>query len=168
MWKTTRIGRIGATAALGLLAWECSLVAPAAETGDSSAATGNGQLAEIIVTAQKRSQDIKDVPLSISVLSGDALKEDHVDSYEDITREMPGVAFLSGGGPGLDNISIRGVSSSSGAATVGLYLDEIPISVKNLWNGAIEPSCSISRGWKCCAAHKAHCTDRARWAVPSA
>ncbi len=139
MQRTTRIGTRGAAAALALLAWELSPTASAAAAGDSGPAAGSAQLAEIIVTAQKRTQDIKDVPLSISVLSGDALRENHVDSYEDITREMPGVAFLSGGGPGLDNISIRGVSSSSGAATVGLYLDEIPISVKNLWNGAIEP-----------------------------
>ncbi len=122
---------------IGGFAWMVSATAPAAETGEAEAASG--QLAPIIVTAQKISQDIKDVPLSISVVGGDMLQQDHITSYEDITRIVPGVSFLSGGGPGLDNIAIRGISSTSGAATVALYLDEVPITVKNLWLGAIEP-----------------------------
>lgn len=123
---------------LGSAVWlmHGSAVAAGATTATDS---GADQLQEIVVTAEKRSQDIKEVPLSISVLSSDALQSDHVQSYEDITRALPSVSFLSGGGPGLDNISIRGISSTSGAATVGLYLDEVPITVKNLWNGAIQP-----------------------------
>ena len=137
MQITSGTAQRGALAVIALFSWAGP--ASAADEGISPGSSGHGQLAEITVTAQKRTQDIKDVPLSISVLSGESLQANHVQSYEDITRTMPGVAFLSGGGPGLDNISIRGISSSSGAATVGLYLDEIPISVKNLWNGAIEP-----------------------------
>lgn len=113
--------------------------APAITAEISSDGAASGKLEEIIVTAQKRSQDIKEVPLSISVLGGESMQKDHIASYEDITRAVPGVSFLSGGGPGLDNLSIRGISSTSGAATVGLYLDEVPVTVKNLWNGAIEP-----------------------------
>lgn len=116
------------------------LDSPSVPAQEAAAAESSGELAEVIVTAEKRSQDIKDVPLSISVLNGDELQVDHIDSYEDVTRTMPGVSFLSGGGPGLDNISIRGVSSTSGASTVGFYLDEVPITVKNnLYSGAIEP-----------------------------
>ncbi len=122
---------------LGIIA-SAAMAQDLAAPPESTAASG--ELAEIIVTAQKRSQDIKEVPLSISVLSGDSLQLDHVESYEDITRTMPGVSFLSGGGPGLDNISIRGISSTSGAATVGIYLDEVPVTVKNnLYSGAVEP-----------------------------
>jgi len=129
----------GGVAALGS-AFLClaSASAPAQEAAAPPAASG--ELTEIIVTAQKRAQDIKDVPLSISVLNGESLQIDHIESYEDVTRTMPGVSFLAGGGPGLDNISIRGVSSTSGAATVGIYLDEVPITVKNnLYSGAVEP-----------------------------
>ncbi|MBS0394752.1 MAG: TonB-dependent receptor [Proteobacteria bacterium] len=127
---------------MAAIAWATAIAlntpaAMAADPGNSNAASG--QLADVVVTAEKRTQDIKDVPLSISVLSGDSLQADHVVTYEDMTRTVPGVSFLSGGGPGLDNISMRGVSSTSGAATVGLYLDEVSVSAKNLWNGAIEP-----------------------------
>ena len=34
---------------------------------------------------------------------------------------------------------MRGISSSAGSATVGLYLDDVPITVTNLYNGAVEP-----------------------------
>jgi len=139
MYKATGMWSGGAILAAAMASYVTPSMARAADSDAPGGSVASGQLEEIVVTAQKRVQDIKEVPISISVLSGDALSAGHIESYEDITRTMPGVAFLSGGGPGLDNISIRGVSSTSGASTVGLYLDEVAISVKNLWNGAIEP-----------------------------
>ena len=89
------------------------------------------QLQEIIVTAQKRTEDIKDIPFSVSAISGAELAEHHVANYDDITRTVPGIAFQAGPGPGLDNIEIRGVSSTSGSATVGIYIDEVSVTVSN-------------------------------------
>jgi outer membrane receptor protein involved in Fe transport len=103
--------------------------APAQESG----------LEEIVVTAQKRSENLQEVPASVSVLSASVLKESHIDGFEDITRATPGVSFGAGGAPGLDNIEIRGISSNSGSATVGIYLDEVSITVKNLYNGQVQP-----------------------------
>jgi iron complex outermembrane receptor protein len=106
---------------------------PADTTSDSSA------LAEVIVTAQRRKEDAKEVPISMSVLGGAALENSHIESFEDISRAVPGLSFGAGGGPGLDNIEMRGVSSTAGSATVGMYLDDVPITVTNLYNGAVEP-----------------------------
>jgi iron complex outermembrane recepter protein len=118
----------------------CSVDDAFALTADSSASADAGTaLAEVIVTAQKRAEDVREVPTSISVLSSTTLEQSHITGLEDITRAVPGVSFLSGGGPGLDNIEMRGISSKSGSATVGLYLDEVPITVSNLFNGAVEP-----------------------------
>jgi outer membrane receptor protein involved in Fe transport len=96
-------------------------------------------LGEVIVTAQRRTEDVKEVPTSISVLGGAALENSHIVGLEDISRAVPGLSFAAGGGPGLDNIEMRGVSSTSGSATVGIYLDDVPITVTNLYNGAVEP-----------------------------
>ncbi len=116
------------------------------EAATSTAATGgegeaaSGQLQEIIVTAQKRAEDIKDIPFSVSAISGAALAEHHVEDYDDITRTVPGIAFQAGPGPGLDNIEIRGVSSTSGSATVGIYIDEVSVTVSNSqYDGAVQP-----------------------------
>ena len=90
-------------------------------TGDATAGTdsaASAQLQEITVTAQKRTEDIKDIPFSVSAISGAELLEHHIADYDDITRTLPGIGFQAGPGPGLDNIEIRGVSSTSGSATV--------------------------------------------------
>lgn len=97
------------------------------------------QLEEIVVTSQKRRETLRSVPSSVSVLSGAQLKSRSIQTLEDVSRATPGVSFLAGGGPGLDNIEVRGISSTSGNATVGLYLDEVPITLPNFYNGAIEP-----------------------------
>ncbi|MGO8854548.1 MAG: TonB-dependent receptor [Steroidobacteraceae bacterium] len=124
-----------------------AIAAPlAGQAAASNAAAGGegeatpGQLQEITVTAQKRAEDIKDIPISVSAISGDQLAEHHVADYDDITRTVPGISFQAGPGPGLDNIEIRGVSSSSGSATVGIYIDEVSVTVSNSqFDGAVQP-----------------------------
>jgi outer membrane receptor protein involved in Fe transport len=97
-------------------------------------------LENIVVTAQKRSEDIKDVPLSVSVVSGQELTEAHTADYEDLTRSMPGISFSSEGGAGLDRIEMRGISSSAGSPTVSMYMNDVPITMPNLVNtGASQP-----------------------------
>ncbi len=100
----------------------------------------HAQLQEIVVTAQKRSEDIKDIPISVSAISASQLLEHHIADYDDITRSLPGISFTAGPGPGLDNIEIRGVSSSSGSATVGIYIDEVSVTISNSqFDGAVQP-----------------------------
>jgi iron complex outermembrane recepter protein len=133
------LGCIGVTLALAVQIGHADTIT-ASQPADSDA------LQEIVVTAQKVAQDIIKVPASISVLSADALKDEHILNYQDISREVPGLAFnagntVSGGtvGPGTSNIVIRGVSSASGSATVGLYIDDVSITESNLYDGAAEP-----------------------------
>lgn len=111
-------------------------LAEAADAAVSTAALST-RVDEVIVTAERRSEDVKKVPAGISVLGGVALQERQITNLEDISRAVPGVSFGSGGGPGLDNIEMRGVSSTSGSATVGIYLDDVSLTSKNLKNGAV-------------------------------
>jgi iron complex outermembrane recepter protein len=116
----------------------------ASADGQSASSTvSESQLQTIIVTAQKRTESIKDVPASISVVSDEELTRAHIEDFEDISRAVPGLSIEAGPAPGLENINIRGVSSDSGNATVGIYLDEIPLTIKNVWdasnNGTISP-----------------------------
>jgi outer membrane receptor protein involved in Fe transport len=132
---TTVLGSLSLAAAA-----ENVRAADAAATDSAMATAGSGTSVEaVIVTAQRRREDVRKVPASISVLNAEALEQSHIQGLEDVTRATPGVSFASGGGPGLDNIEVRGVSSTSGSATVGIYLDDVPITVKNLYNGAVEP-----------------------------
>lgn len=123
---------------MGLTIYALGTGAAGASTVDV-ASDDSSTLGEVIVTAQRRTEDVKEVPTSVSVLGGAALESGHIGGLEDISRAVPGLSFAAGGGPGLDNIEMRGVSSTSGSATVGIYLDDVPITVTNLYNGAIEP-----------------------------
>ena len=102
-------------------------------------AGNSSQFEQIVVTANKRVENAKDVPTSISVLDGAELSEHHVDDYEDITRTIPGVSFATHGAVGQDNIEVRGVSSTVGNPTVGLYIDDVPIITVNGYEGDAQP-----------------------------
>lgn len=113
-----------------------SLAADAARAADSD----DSSIAEIVVTAEKTRAPLSKVPISISAISGATLQEQHITDYADLTRAAPNVSFSSGGGPGQSNIEIRGISSQAGSATTGIYLDDVPINVLNIYStGATEP-----------------------------
>jgi iron complex outermembrane recepter protein len=97
-------------------------------TGTASA-TDVG-LQEIVVTAQKRSERLSDVPASITAVTGASLQQAGAVSYGDYLNTVPGVSYASDGGF-LDKIFIRGLSdslSSQDASTTGIYLDEAPVT----------------------------------------
>jgi len=100
-----------------------------------------GQLEEIIVTAQKRAENLRDVPVSISALTGSDLAEQHIESTDDLTRAVPGFSFFASGssaGVGSASPQIRGIGSSQGQATVGVYVDDVPVTQIN-GAGAFSP-----------------------------
>lgn len=88
------------------------------------------------MTAQKRTESAKDVPASVSVLGQDELLSHNVTGIEGLTRSTPSISFNAGGsgigvGVGETNIEIRGISSSSGASTAGVYFDDVAVNVDN-------------------------------------
>jgi len=86
---------------------------------------------EIVVTAQKREERLRDVPASISVLSGDMLEASGSRSLADFATHIPGLAVNSGGTPGKTSIVLRGISTGSGGALVGTYLDDTPLGTSS-------------------------------------
>jgi outer membrane receptor protein involved in Fe transport len=116
-----------------------ALSADTTAAGDSSGK--QDALEEVVVSANKRTESVKDVPISISAVNGDELAAKHMLTYDDVSRAVPGVDFNSlAGTEGTTNIVIRGISSTSGSATVGLYLDDVSITTKNFfYDGAAAP-----------------------------
>jgi len=97
-------------------------------------------LEEIVVTAQRRSEDLSKVPLSISALSGADVQAMHVVDFADLSRDIPNVSFTDTGGPGLSTIEIRGISSQAGTAAIGVYMDDVSLTTRNLYSqGTAEP-----------------------------
>jgi len=149
----TRKRAARATAAIGLaLAALAGGTARAADAADAAApapssmpaadsADAGTTLDAVVVTAQRRSENIKDVPISISVMNAEDFKAQRIGNFDDISRAIPGVSFNSAAASeGTTNVVIRGVSSTSGSATVGLYLDDVSITTKNLYDpGSAQP-----------------------------
>jgi iron complex outermembrane recepter protein len=88
---------------------------------------------EIVVTAQKREENLQDVPLSIQAFGTEKLDELQVSDFNDYARFLPSIAFQSVG-PGFANVYMRGIASGENAnhsaslPSVGIYLDEQPIT----------------------------------------
>ena len=112
----------------------CSLVglcagplALAAQTSASGASPTAGTLEEIVVTAEKRSENLEKVPLSVVAFTAQAIAETGVEDFSPLAARIPGVT-LNSAGPGQSSYSIRSVASVGGnAPTTGLYIDETPI-----------------------------------------
>ncbi len=88
---------------------------------------------EIVVTAQKRSQSLQDVPVSISVLGGEILEQRNIQAFTDYAAALPSVSFLALG-PGQSEVFFRGLSDggngnpSGTAPSAAIYLDEQPVT----------------------------------------
>jgi iron complex outermembrane recepter protein len=95
--------------------------------------TDQGTLEEVVVTAQKRAEDLQKVPISLQVLSGETLQEHQVSNFDDYAKFLPSVTFQSLG-PGQSQIYFRGIASgkdglhAGSLPATGVYLDEIPVT----------------------------------------
>ena len=118
---------LGAPAALAQPATEPQ---SASATNDDAAGEAPGQSGDIVVTAQRRSENLRNVPISISVLGGAKLDSGADASINDAITKSPGVYSFNSGQNGGTKFAIRGVTGNtsiySGASTVGYYLDEVP------------------------------------------
>jgi len=89
-------------------------------------AAASGQLEEIVVTAERRSENLQTVPLSITTFGGVALEQKQIEQFFDYGTKVPNLAFaMTGDGVGTARtISIRGISGDN---TTGFYIDDTPL-----------------------------------------
>jgi outer membrane receptor protein involved in Fe transport len=118
--------RLGAAVSLAFLAGTGT---SAADKPDETNAASAGGLEEIVVTATRREESISKVPISITALSQDDLDQKGIRDFSEMVRFTPGVSIDSSG---TNAISIRGISSSGGAGTTGIYIDDTPIQMRSL------------------------------------
>jgi outer membrane receptor protein involved in Fe transport len=113
------------TAALAL--WSHGAIAedapPAAPAKKQDATT----IEVVTVTAQKRTENARDVSSSISVVGSQQLENQHVNSLADLAGSLPGVQIENGGSPGRTAISMRGISSLDVGSVIGTYIDDTPL-----------------------------------------
>ncbi len=90
-------------------------------------------ISEVVVTAQRRSESVQDVPITVQAITGAQLTQLHVNSAEDLLKYTPNITY-SGNGPGTGNVFVRGLggigsgnqsqSTTASFPNVALYLDD--------------------------------------------
>jgi iron complex outermembrane recepter protein len=99
-----------------------------APQADDSAASG---LAEIVVTAQKRSENLQDVPIAITAVSGEQLENLRINSARDLPSVVPGLMYNQAGG--TTQTYLRGIGTSitqvNADPSVATYIDGVYISL---------------------------------------
>src|SRR5690348_14549579 len=91
------------------------------------AQTGGGGIETITVTAEKRSQNIQDVPAQVNALTGQELLNMHAVSLQDMEGYIPGLAIQPFGAAGLEIITINGIPPTASTTAARVYLDETPM-----------------------------------------
>jgi len=101
----------------------------AADTTADTADESTGPLQEIVVTATRHEEGLSKVPISVTALNQEMLDVRGIKDFQDVARFTPGVDIDNSG---TNNISIRGIASTGGAGTTGIYLDDTPIQMRAL------------------------------------
>lgn len=124
-----------AAAILVALTWlpTATALAQEAQSPDTSEALEATELDAVIVTANKRVQNVREVPSSISVIGEEQLENLHATQLSDFAAYVPGLQVTSGGTPGQTSISLRGIAPISPGASVGTYIDETPLGSSGLY-----------------------------------
>ena len=136
-----RVLTLGLLTAAVLGASLTSTASPAAPaTSDSE--RGSSALEEIVVTATRREERLRDVPQAVAVLTGDQLAAIGISTAEDYASFLPGLSFNRAGFAdrvGLD-LTVRGVSNTrltdasagAGAMTTGFYINDVAVQPVNM------------------------------------
>lgn len=127
--QTYRIG-LSFAAALAAILWTG---AASAQTSPPDSQQANSSGIELVtVTATRREELLSKVPESISAFTTEKIDQLDAKSIADLARFTPGVTF----DPATKDISIRGINSTAGDATTGIYIDDTPIQLRALGFGS--------------------------------
>jgi len=101
-----------------------------AQAPPQQAAEDHDKVETITVTAQKRSELLTKVPISVTALDQETLDKQGAKDMADVARLVPGLSLQTSDSQGDTNISIRGITSDTGAQTTGVYIDETPVQAR--------------------------------------
>ena len=83
------------------------------------------RLEEIIVTAQKREERLRDVPQSVTAITDVTLERLQANDFSDYVARVPGMTAVTNQ-PGSSRLTLRGLNTGGVASTIGTYIDETP------------------------------------------
>jgi iron complex outermembrane recepter protein len=120
----------------------CSVFWSGVALAEAATEQSSTPLEELVVTATRREERQQDVPVSLTAFTQQALDTLSINGIDDVTRLTPGVTFVRNGVAGTSayndegsDINIRGIESTAGASTTGIYVDDTPIQSRKIGFG---------------------------------
>ena len=110
------------------------LIAATLLTSSAALAQGTAVLEEIVVTAQKRTENLQDVPIAVTAFDNNTMTQLGMQRLSDFILMVPNISFKSLGHPGSTTMYMRGAADggdqnpSGSTPSVAVYLDEQPVT----------------------------------------
>jgi len=119
---------------------EAPAATDAAPAGPAAGTQPAEQLSEVVVTATKRRQSLRDIPATVSSISGEELAQRNAQGVQDIVKLVPGVNYTeSGDSPG--EVTIRGISSAPGTGfTTGVLFGDVSFTDQYIPISSLDPN----------------------------
>lgn len=111
-----------------------SAAQPNAQPSASAAAPDTASLGEVVVTANKRAENIQNVPASVQAISGGKLRAEAVVEFTDLSKVAPALIVRPAEQPVNSDVSIRGIGTSAFSIgvepSVAVQIDDVPIAIE--------------------------------------
>ena len=127
------VGKIASPLAGGQMTFLAAAICAALRASAAGDANSDAMLAPVTVTAERRSESIQEVPLSVTAISGDTLEKFGDLDFNDYAHTIPNLSFGTGSDFGVTNgrtVTIRGITGGryrNGLATTSFYIDDTPV-----------------------------------------
>ncbi len=138
--------KLAALLAPGLAALCASPLWAQAQTAAADGSKADVERLDVVtVTATRRREPVRDVPLRVETLSADTMDRAGAASLSDYVGGLPGVDVKSSGGPGRNAVTMRGVSvGEQQIATVGMYVDDVAFGSSSAFVGGANTALDLS------------------------
>ncbi|HEY8876777.1 MAG TPA: TonB-dependent receptor, partial [Roseateles sp.] len=141
----TRLKPLAVLLAPGLAALCASPVWAQTQTAAADTKADVEKLDVVTVTATRRREPVRDVPLRVETLGAEPMERGGAASLSDYVGGLPGIDVKSAGGPGRNAVSMRGVSvGEQQIATVGMYVDEVAFGSSSAFVGGANTALDLS------------------------
>ena len=119
--------------------------AQAQQASQPNASTSpTGAAGDIVVTARRRNERLQDVPISVTAFNQASLDKRAIRTMDDLSRIAPGITFTRNGSGASANyndensdVAIRGIDSTAGSSTTGVYVNDTPIQGRHMAYGTV-------------------------------
>jgi iron complex outermembrane receptor protein len=103
-------------------------ISNAQDTAAQTAAGRSQDIEQVVVTATRRAEKLDKIPVSVSAFTDIKMDVLGVKSFAQLAKFTPGVTY----DPDSNDVYIRGIDSTAGSGTTGIYIDDTPIQIRNL------------------------------------